>query len=116
MLNLRRTALAAVSLFCLLPVAAHAGAGGTPTAPGAGRSTDYCCATWERVTQRQGTDEKQGTQGNEKSTITSFVNGTGCQAIAEDEFSRNACSGTVVKCRGEFFTSTTGKVERCLTP
>jgi hypothetical protein len=111
MLNLRRTTLAAFSLFCLLPVAAHAGAGGTPTAPGAGKSTDYCCTTWERATQPSGTDE----HGKEKKTIPS-LNGTGCQAIGEDEFSRNACSGTVAKCRGEFFTPRTGRVERCLTP
>lgn len=115
MLNRRRTALAAVSMFCLLPVAAHAGAGGTPTAPGAGKSTDYCCTTWERVTQRNGTEEREGAQGNEKKGIT-FVNGTGCQAIAEDEFSRNACPGTVVKCRGEFFTPSMGTVQRCFTP
>jgi hypothetical protein len=97
-----------------LPPVVNAGSGGTPTAPGAGRSTDYCCATWERVTQRNGSDEREG-QGNEKKGIT-FVNGTGCSAIAEDDFSRNQCSGTVVKCRGEFFTPSSGEVKRCLTP
>jgi hypothetical protein len=102
-------ALAAVSMFCLLPAATHAGSGGTPTAPAAGKSTDYCCQTL--TPQRQGTDE----QGNEKKGFT-FVNGTGCSAIAEDDFSRNACTGTAVKCRGEFFTPSAGTVQRCLTP
>jgi hypothetical protein len=63
------------------------------------------------VTPQSATDE----QGKEKKTI-SYINGTKCQAIAEDEFSRNACFGTVVKCRGELFTPSAGKVERCLTP
>jgi hypothetical protein len=114
MMNRRRIALAAASMFCLLPVAAHAGSGGTPTAPGAGKSTDYCCQILERVTQPTGTDGTQTTQGTAKPLT--FVNGTGCSAIAEDDFSRNQCSGTVVKCRGEFFTPSTGRVERCLTP
>jgi hypothetical protein len=111
MINRRRIALAAVSISCLFPIAVHAGAGGNPTAPGAGKSTNYCCTTWEKVTQPSGTDE----QGKEKKTIP-FLNGTGCQAIAEDDFSMNGCSGTTAKCRGEFFTPRTGKVERCLTP
>jgi hypothetical protein len=109
MVNRRRLALAAVSISFLLPSAAYAGAGGTPTAPAAGRSTDYCCTTLERVDPRRGDDGSR-----EKSP--SFLNGAGCQAIAEDDFSRNACPGTVVKCRGELFTPTSGKVERCFTP
>ena len=116
MVNRRRIALAAVSMSCLLPVATHAGSGGTPTAPGVGKSTDYCCQTLQRsdavlTAPPAGT----ATQGTENKPITS-VNGTACQAIAEDDFSRNQCSGTVVKCRGEFFTPSTGRVERCLTP
>jgi hypothetical protein len=111
----RHTALAAVSLFCLLPIPAHAGAGGTPTAPGAGKSTNYCCTTWERATPQGATDQTQGGQGKETKTIP-FLNGIGCAAIAEDDFSMNGCLGTTAKCRGEFFTPRTGKVERCLTP
>lgn len=113
MVNRRRIAAAVVSLFNLLPLAAQAGSGGTPTAPGVGKSTDYCCQILERVTQPSGTDGT-ATQGSAKPL--SFINGTGCNAIAEDDFSRNQCSGTVVKCRGEFFTPSTGRVERCLTP
>ena len=106
-------ALLAVSLSCFFPVAAHAGSGGTPTAPGAGKSTDYCCQVWERVEPNAQTSD--ATQPTQKSA-PSFLRGSGCQAIAEDEFSRNSCIGTVVKCRGELFTPGTGKVERCLTP
>jgi hypothetical protein len=117
MINRRRIALAAVSISCLFPIAVHAGAGGTPTAPAAGKSTEYCCQVLERgtTTQRHGADEKQSTPGNEKNTAT-FVNGTGCQAIDEDVLSRNACPGTTVKCRGEFFTPSKSEVLRCLTP
>jgi hypothetical protein len=111
MINRRRIALAAVSISCFLPIAVHAGAGGTPTAPAAGKSTSYCCTTWEKGTQPSGTDE----QGKEKKTIP-YVNGTGCVVIAEDDFSANGCLGTTAKCRGEFFTPRTGKVERCFTP
>ena len=111
MANRRRIALAAVfGVSFLIPAATQAGSGGTPTAPGAGKSTDYCCTTWERVDTRRNGEDSQS-----KNTL-SFLNGSGCQAIAEDDFSRNACPGTVVKCRGELFTPTTGKVERCLTP
>jgi len=112
MANRRRIALAAVSMTFLLPAAAHAGSGGTPTAPGAGKSTDYCCTTWERVDPRRHGDDSRSDQKN----ASSFLNGTGCQAIAEDELSRNSCLGTVVKCRGELFTPSASKVERCLTP
>ena len=107
MINRPRIALAAaVSVFFLLPVAAHAGFGGSPTAPGAGKATDYCCATWEQSPTRHG----------HGANAIPFVNGTGCTAIAEDEFSRNQCSGTVMKCRGEAFTPSAGTVTRCLTP
>ena len=111
MVNRQRLALAAISISCLLPTTVYAGAGGTPVAPGAGRSTDYCCAAWESAESRR--------QGN----TLSFLNGTGCQAIPEDPLARNECGttigapgSTVVKCRGELFTPSTGKVERCLTP
>jgi len=115
MANRRRNALAAaVSMFCLLPIASHAGGGaGIPAAPGAGKSTDYCClGTPQRVTQ-----------GNGANAFT-FINATMCTALDEtDTLSRNNCPGTVVKCRGEFFTPTSqvksqppGQVQRCLTP
>jgi hypothetical protein len=96
--------LAGIMALAFVPATAYAGAGGTPTAPGAGRSTDYCCAALNRVTEGQG------------SKANTFINGTTCVAIAEDDFSRNACTGTVVKCRGEFFTPATGVVQRCFTP
>jgi hypothetical protein len=116
MANRRSIALAAtVSMFCLLPLAAHAGSGGTPTAPGAGKSTDYCCTTLERGDTRRRGNEERGSGGNQGSAA-SFLNGTGCVAIDEDSLSRNACQGTVVKCRGELFTPNPGKVDRCLTP
>jgi hypothetical protein len=98
----------------LLPLGAHAGAGGSPTAPAAGKATEYCCQVWRADTRRHGDD-----QG--KNSLTSFT-GSGCIAIFEDDVARNSCGGTVVKCRGEFFTPSTatdsgaGKVERCLTP
>jgi len=112
MVSRRCIALSAVMSF-FLPAVAHAGAGGTPTALGAGKSTEYCCQVWERVTPpRHGTDDRQASD----KSAPSFVNGTGCNAIDEDVFSRQACAGTVAKCRGEFFTPATGKVERCLTP
>jgi hypothetical protein len=114
MVNRQRIALAVLSALTLLPITAHAGAGGNPSAPGAGKSNDYCCQRWEGV--REG-------------PIT-FFTGTGCVAIAGDDAeARNACVHTVVKCRGEFYTPnpapsgngetpTTfpGRVDRCLTP
>ena len=109
-MNPRLLVAAALSFSTLIPTAVYAGSGGTPTAPAAGRSTDYCCATWERVDPR-----RRGDKDDDKNALP-FFNGRECQAIAEDEFSRNSCPGTVVKCRGEFFTFSTGKVERCLTP
>lgn len=113
MINRRRIALAAVSISCFLPTVVHAGAGGTPAAPGAGKSTDYCCATWERVDPRRHGDDSRGDQ-----KALSFLNGSGnCSALDElDTTSRNMCPGTVVKCRGEFFTPSEGKVQRCFTP
>ena len=113
--RLRIVLAATVSMSCLLPIAADAGGGaGIPAAPGAGKSTDYCClGTPQRVTQ-----------GNGANAFT-FINATMCTALDEtDTLSRNNCPGTVVKCRGEFFTPSSapnsgrppGLVERCLTP
>ena len=116
MVNRQRIAFAVVAALSLLPMTAQAGAGGTPTAAGAGKSTDYCCLKWEKgESPRRGDDNSRN--------APSFVNGEGCQAFeSTDVSSANACPGTVVKCRGEFFTpsaqtnSGLGKVERCLTP
>jgi hypothetical protein len=112
MINKRRIALVVLSAFSLLPVIAQAGAGGTPTAPAAGRSTDYCCTTWEVGDRRHGHDRGR----SDRDDAPSFLNGSGCLAIAEDEASRNECLGTVVKCRGELFTPSRGEVKRCFTP
>lgn len=109
MVSRRRIALAALSTISFLPLVAQAGAGGSPTAPAAGKGTEYCCERWQRMTLT--TDDGK--------TITVFE-GNRCRAIFEDEVSRNACTGTVAKCRGEFFTpgpsSSPGRVDRCLTP
>src|SRR5918992_5123366 len=117
MVNRQRIALAVLSAFSLVPITAHSGAGGTPTAPGAGKSSDYCCQTWSAVRQGEG------------SNAFTFFNGTSCFWIADgDTEGRNSCRpGTVAKCRGEFFTpapadapenptAPTGTVTRCLTP
>ena len=112
----QRAALALLTLFSLTPAASYAGAGGSPTAPAGGRSSDYCCMQWDRRT----------TRGDDGSTIT-FYNGSGnCRAISEEPLERNNCEGTVLKCRGEFFTPigsvlTGGRgeepgVKRCFTP
>lgn len=111
----RCMALSVVVTSCFFPSVAQAGSGGTPTAPGAGKSTDYCCQVWERGdTQPPADAANQASKA--KSGGASFLNGTGCQAIAEDDFSRNQCTGTVAKCRGELFTPSAGRVDRCLTP
>ena len=105
--RLRIVLAATVSMSCLLPIAADAGGGaGIPAAPGAGKSTDYCClGSPQRVTQ-----------GNGANAFT-FINAARCTALDEtDILSRNNCPGTVVKCRGEFFTPSSGQVQRCLTP
>jgi len=113
--RLRIVLAATVSMSCLLPIAADAGGGaGIPAAPGAGKSTDYCCLT----------EPQRVTQGNGANAFT-FINAARCTALDEtDTLSRNNCPGTVVKCRGEFFTPSSapnsgrppGLVERCLTP
>ena len=110
----RCIALSAVLTSCLSPAVAYAGSGGTPTPPAAGKSTDYCCQVWERGDTQSPADA--ASPASKVKSGASFLNGTGCQAIAEDDFSRNQCTGTVAKCRGELFTPNLGKVERCLTP
>ena len=109
MVNRRSIAVTAgVIALALLPTLALAGAGGTPTAPGAGRGTDYCCQSIQQNTEGQGKGEKS----------LNTVSGTGCTALDPgDTLSANQCPGVVVKCRGEFFTpSQDGSVRRCLTP
>jgi hypothetical protein len=110
MVSRRRIALAVLSTISFLPLAAQAGAGGSPTAPGAGKGTEYCCEQpWKRMTL----------QTDDGKTITVWE-GNRCRAITEDELGRNSCQGTVAKCRGEFFTpgpsGTLGRVDRCFTP
>ena len=116
MFNRQRIALAVLSALPLLPMTVQAGAGGSPSAPGAGKSSEYCCQTLN---------------GAREGLITLWT-GTGCIAIPDgDTEARNACLFTVVKCRGEFYTpnpqpsgnggtptNTTfpGRVDRCLTP
>lgn len=107
---------AVITLF--IPIAVHAGVGGSPVPPGAaaaGAATAYCCATW---TPSQ--------IGDNKASITVF-NGTGCVAIAATPSEVNDCGTTnaankVLKCRGEQYTpgaplaTPDGLVDRCLTP
>ena len=109
----QRAAMALLTVFSLLPAASYAGAGGSPTAPAGGRSSDYCCIEWKSKTTRL----------DDGTTVTSF-NGTGCRAISEEPLERNNCEGSALKCRGEFFTPTAqtrqglppGTVDRCFTP
>lgn len=113
MVNRQRVALAVLSAFSLFPIASYGGSGGSPTAPAAGKGTDYCCTVW--------TPAREG-------SLTVFT-GTGCVAIigGDEPTDRNMCQGTVAKCRGEFYTPTAttpppegspylGRVDRCLTP
>jgi len=102
----------AMTALSLVPVAAYAGAGGSlpaaGAAAGAGRVTEYCCATW---TPRE--------IGNGTKAVT-VLDGTGCVSIDDSAANRNVCGSlTAAKCRGELFTPNTppaGVVLRCLTP
>lgn len=113
MVNRQRIALAVVGALSLIPMTAQAGAGGTPIAPAAGTSTNYCCQRWREVEARTA----------DGGTFT-FLNGQFCQVISDSPFDRNSCSGEVVKCRGETFKpgqggsvqTLTGTVDRCLNP
>ena len=60
MVNRQRIAFAVIAALSLLPMTAQAGAGGTPTAAGAGKSTDYCCLKWEKgESPRRGDDNSR---------------------------------------------------------
>jgi hypothetical protein len=109
---------AGITVLSLFPVAAYAGAGGSPVSPGAaaaGRGTAYCCVDW---TPRQISGGKD-VFGREQS-ITVF-DGVGCFSIDDKAAERNDCgaaSGTTATCRGEFFkpAGLAGTVKRCFAP
>ena len=99
-----------ITVLCLVPGLAYAGAGGSPPAPGAaaaGTAAQYCCSTLSPATI-----------GDGKSAIT-VLEGTGCTAVKDDDAGRNSCAvGTKkgVRCRGEIFDPFAQTVSRCFSP
>jgi hypothetical protein len=98
---------AAMTALCFIPTAVHAGAGGSPAAPGAaaaGNTAQYCCTTL--------TD---AVVGDGKSSVP-VISGTGCTSINDTAADRQSCTAKAIRCRGEIYSSSAATLTRCFSP
>lgn len=101
-----------ITVLCVVPTLAFAGAGGTPPAPGAaaaGSTSAYCCQTWTPTTISDG------------KTSSTVLEGTTCTAIDDTASARNSCGVAnlkAAKCRGEIYSpgAIPSTVQRCFSP
>jgi len=103
--------LAGVTALSFLPAVAYAGSGGTPPAPGAsgaGQSTAYCCTASPPWTTRN-------IGGNGNNAVIIF-DGHSCTVVTDPNTQCTTAGAQALKCRGEFFTPSTGSVVRCFSP
>src|SRR2546421_1150 len=73
-----------MTVLCLVPALAYAGAGGSPPAPGAaaaGTAAQYCCTTWAPATIADG-----------KNSISVLEGSGACTAVKDDDARRDSCA------------------------